>query len=484
MRPILAGTDTEYGLLIEGRDAKTQVEDSQAFVESYTAACGFDFITGWDYRYENPRNDLRGFQLKNLAIDPNDAKFDQGKQYASSIELRADRILANGARLYNDHGHPEYATPESFSIFELARLDQQGELIMEKLSHTFNIPNSLYKNNTDYHGASYGTHESYSIPRSYSVEAIQNAVLPMLIVRQILTGAGKVGHESGDPTHYQLSQRADFFVETTNAETLWRRPIFNTRDEPHADPADWIRLHVISGDANMNPFCTALRIGLVKLAIHLLEADLAPTWKIKNPVQAFKSIARDFQFKFTIELEKSWTNAYEIFESYFAAAQHLQLNDEMEWVIHQSRTLLQSLNQDWNSFRKRVDWATKLHVLDQVRESENVDWNDPLLQSCDLEYSNINRDEGLFFALSQEVDTSLPPSIANSHPRSFARAIAIEKWGNHIQAVGWRGITFKTPQNPNQFVELYPDLAYPETLKEISDVETFIQVLQSLRPND
>lgn len=170
MRPILAGTDTEYGLLIEGRDAKTQVEDSQAFVESYTAACGFDFITGWDYRYENPRNDLRGFQLKNLAIDPNDAKFDQGKQYASSIELRADRILANGARLYNDHGHPEYATPESFSIFELARLDQQGELIMEKLSHTFNTPNSLYKNNTDYHGASYGTHESYSIPRSYSVE--------------------------------------------------------------------------------------------------------------------------------------------------------------------------------------------------------------------------------------------------------------------------------------------------------------------------
>ena len=93
MRPILAGTDTEYGLLIEGRDAKTQVEDSQAFVESYTAACGFDFITGWDYRYENPRNDLRGFQLKNLAIDPNDAKFDQGKQYASSIELRADRFL-------------------------------------------------------------------------------------------------------------------------------------------------------------------------------------------------------------------------------------------------------------------------------------------------------------------------------------------------------------------------------------------------------
>ncbi|MEI8281648.1 MAG: proteasome accessory factor PafA2 family protein, partial [Armatimonadota bacterium] len=262
MRQILAGIDCEYGILVKGKGADEQIEYSQTLVESFSNE---GLFVGWDYRFENPRNDLRGFELKNLAIDPNDAQFDVGRQHRSSIEVRADRVLPNGARFYNDHGHPEYATPESFSIFELAQLDQIGESVVRQASEFSELEATLYKNNTDYHGASYGTHESYLVPRVLTFDSLYAAVTPMLIVRQILTGAGKVGSEDGDWCDFQLSQRADFFVESANAETLWRRPIFNTRDEPHADPSQWTRLHVISGDANMNPTCTALRVGLVKL---------------------------------------------------------------------------------------------------------------------------------------------------------------------------------------------------------------------------
>jgi Pup amidohydrolase len=471
MRRILAGTDTEYGLLIEGRGAKTQVEDSQEFVESFQG----EAFVGWDYRYENPRNDLRGFQLKNLAIDPNDAQFDIGKNYASSIELRADRALTNGGRFYNDHGHPEYSTPESFSIFELAKLDQEGESVVNRVREEFKLEASLYKNNTDYHGSSYGTHESYSVPRTHSAESIQAAVLPMLVVRQILTGSGKVGSESGEPVPFQLSQRADFFVETANAETLWRRPVFNTRDEPHADPEKWIRLHVISGDANMNPRCTALRVGLVKLALHLLDADLVPKWEIANPVKAFQSISRDYDGEFRIDLKNSWTTAFEIFESYFAAAGQLELDDEMQWVIHFSRSLIESFRTNQILFKQNVDWATKLDLLESIRLDEGYEWGDPILQSIDLEYSNINPGEGLFFALGDRVETSLPEFVSE-RSRAFARGLAIQNFRSNLTKVGWRGITFG-----DEFVELLPDATYPEILAEVTDVETFIRTLKGIQ---
>ena len=192
MRPILAGIDCEYGILVKGKGAEEQIEYAQTLVESFSNE---GLFVGWDYRFENPRNDLRGFEIKNLAVDPNDAQFDVGRQQRNSIEVRADRVLPNGARFYNDHGHPEYATPESFSIFELAQFDQFGESVVRQAGEFSDLDVTLYKNNTDYHGASYGTHESYLVPREHSFEALYAAVTLMLVVRQIVSGAGKVGSE-------------------------------------------------------------------------------------------------------------------------------------------------------------------------------------------------------------------------------------------------------------------------------------------------
>lgn len=475
MRSILAGIDCEYGILVKGKGAEDQIEDSQGLVESYSN----EAFLGWDYRYENPRNDLRGFVLKNLTVDPADAQFDVGRRMRNSIEVRADRVLANGARFYNDHGHPEYATPESFSIFELAGLDQEGEQIVFQTGIDSNLEVSLYKNNTDYHGASYGTHESYLVPRSHSFEALFNAVTPMLIVRQILTGAGKVGSEEGDWCDFQLSQRADFFVEPVNTETLWRRPIFNTRDEPHADPAKWIRLHMISGDANMNPQSTALKVGLVKLALWLLDAGEFPVWSISNPVQTFKKISRDLSFEFKLELQKgNWTTAYEIFESYFAAAEAiLSLNEEARWVIETSRQLLSDLNQNWNAFRKSVDWASKYHFLDEIRRDEGMNWKDSALRSYDLEYTNINPEDGLYHALVEmgEIDEGTFPSLPTQLSRAFVRGIAIQKFKENLTNVGWSGLSFG-----DEFLELRPDVAYPDSIRHITDVGTFIQTIKEI----
>lgn len=471
MNPILSGIDCEYGILIEGRGAKTQVEDSQSLVRSYPDQA---LRYCWDYRFENPRNDLRGFELKHLAVDPNDAAFDEGKSYGNSIEIRSDLALPNGARFYNDHGHPEYATPESFSIFELAKLDEAGHQTVQAAAEAYQFATEVYKNNTDYHGASYGTHESYLLPRSLAFDCIYDRLLPMLIVRQILTGAGKVGSETKEPAHFQLSQRADFFVEPANAETLWRRPIFNTRDEPHGAPDKFIRLHVISGDANMNPVSTALKVGLVKLALNCPETH----WDIKDPVRTFQQISRDHQWKFEIPLKAGWTTAYEIFEGYFAEYEARQINDpELNWVVATARELLNDLNSNFDRFRRKVDWASKLHLFDQLRAEVGLDWGDPSLQSYDLEYSNIDPEKGLYFALKEmgEIDSELP-ELKTPKSRAFARGLAVERFAGEITRIGWRGITFG-----EQFIELSPSAAYPESLAEISDVGTFISILKEIQ---
>lgn len=474
MHRILAGIDTEYGLRIEGRGAETQVEDSEDFVRSYPGPC----FVGWDYRFENPRNDLRGFSVDRLAIDPDDAKFDKGKSYGDPKDVRADRVLPNGARLYNDHGHPEYATPESFSVFELARFVSDGDyhLLDTARAYASKIGRevTLYRNNTDFHGSSFGTHESYLVSRKHSPEAIQKAVVPILIARQLLTGAGKVGAETGDPCDFQLSQRADHLSELCNLETLWRRPIFNTRDEPHADPAKWIRLHVITGDSNMMEVSTAIKVGLVKMALYLLENGKVPVWEIDDPVDQFKHFSRN------PDDASTRNSACEIIESYLSAASEAEIKSidpEMDWVAKNATELLTGLESSQSAMAKRVEWFAKRSLLQQVKEEFGEDAD---LRSYDLEFHNIDLDEGLYHALEQadQVQPVIPSTKLANLPRSraFARSISVTKFKDHLQTVGWRGITLN-----NEFIDLRPEKEYPATLADCPDVESFIAALKEIR---
>ncbi len=473
---ILAGLDTEYGLLVEGRGAEDQIEDATALVQSYLDEGVF---VGWDYRHESPRADLRGFQLDSLAHDPLDARFDEGRVRATDRELRADRILPNGARFYNDHGHPEYATPECWGLRELAWRDREGDRVALRAAQAFAKSSgrvvTLYKNNTDFHGASYGAHESYLVPRSLGFAALRDAVMPMLIVRQVLCGAGKVGAETGKACAYQLSQRADFFVEAVNAETLFRRPVFNTRDEPHADPRDWIRLHVISGDATMIAAAVERKVGLVKLAIMLAIEGRAPQWDIARPPEAFQAISRDETYTFPIELTHDrQTDAYEILESHFSAAEsHLELDEELRGVIARSRELLGLLHSDFRTFAHGVDWAAKRRVL----ESTELDWRDPAMRSYDLEYSNIDPDQGLFWALQTMGEVEADPD--NPGPptsRALARGLAVSKFP--VKTACWRSVTFLTGEGDLE-VELPVTKRFSADLAEIEDLETFIASIRA-----
>lgn len=488
MVQILAGIETEYGFSVEGRGAEDQVDDAMALVRNYPGEC----LPLWDYRHESPRSDLRGFVLQRLAYDPEDAKFDAGKARGPDPDVRSDRILPNGARFYNDHGHPEYSTPECWSLRELALHDKLGERVVLAAAREYSEKTGLevrvYKNNTDFHGASYGTHESYLVPRELGFERLFAAVTPVLIARQILTGAGKVGSESGAKVTYQLSQRADFFSEAANAETLYRRPIFNTRDEPHADPSQWIRLHVISGDANMIASCTARKAGLVKLALALEQIGEAPRWRIEHPVAAFQRVSRDETYRFEIGLEgRSWTTAGEILESVFAAAEaRLDLGDEEVALIAECRELLQALSSGYEGIASRVDWAAKRLMLEHYMEEEGSDWRDPALASFDLEYHNVDPDEGLMHGLQAmemvepEPDEDLLSARLNDNlegTRALARGIAISRFGVHLAAAGWRSLTFRT-DNGTEEVELFPDRTYPTQLREATDVGTFIQMLR------
>lgn len=499
MIKILSGIETEYGLYIEGRGAEEQVDDATVFVRTYPGP----HFAGWDYRYESPRADLRGFAVSRLAVDPVDAQFDAGRQRGNDRDIRSDRILPNGARFYNDHGHPEYSTPECWSNRELALHDKAGELAMfrtaQAVESAIGARVRIYKNNTDFHGASYGTHENYLVPRGLGFERTYRAVMPMLVARQVLCGAGKVGAESGPSCVYQLSQRADFFVEPFNTETLFRRPIFNTRDEPHADPRDWMRLHVICGDANMIVSATMRKLALVKLGLALALIDEAPLWRLRNPVEAFQQVSRDESYEFRVELEGgSWTTAFDILESYFVAAEKvLGLRPGLDGLtpegeayenIVECRQLLEDLRECPERLAERVDWAAKKQMLEHFMSEEGTNWSDPVLRSFDLEYHNVDPEEGLYHALEQMKAVEAGPTDrelnqrlwGNSEgTRALARAIAVERFSEQLVGACWRSLVFKV-DGENREVLLEPDVNYPAQLAEAENVGTFIRWIEEL----
>ena len=490
MQPILNGVETEYGLYVEGRGAHDQIDDAMVLVRAYPDEC----FAGWDYRHESPRADLRGFSVEALAEDPEDRKFDAGRVRSHDVDIRSDRILPNGARFYNDHGHPEFATPESFSLAEMMRWDFEGQSRVLAAGRAFAAQSGrtvkLYKNNTDFHGASYGTHESYLVPRSVGFEKLCAALMPMLVARQILTGAGKVGSEHGKACAFQISQRADFFMEPVNLETLYRRPVFNTRDEPHADPAEWMRLHVISCDANMMPACTARRVGLVKLAILLLQYGEVPSWTLADPVRSFEDVSKDESFAFKIPLKSgSWTTAYEILESYFAAAEaSLPLEHgselgegEIEWLLNDCRLLLEFLRTDFESFSRRVDWAAKRRLLETVMAEEGIEWRNPSLVSYDLEYHNVDPEEGLYFAWEHmgEVDQMLPPDVAAPKTRAWARGLAVSRFSSQLKTACWRTLTLDQHGRTTQ-IDLPPHAVYPEELSSAESMDAFVEILRTV----
>ena len=500
------GLETEYGITIEGVEKVDVVEESMALIRCYQQG---EFVQLWDYRLENPRKDVRGFEVKELLNDT-DEKVHLQKDRKRKIpfkELKSDLILHNGARFYNDHTHPEYSTGECLSLFELVAQDKAGERVVDICAErrTEMLKTGvvrMYKNNTDFDGHSYGCHENYLMGRSVPFERIVKGLLPFFATRQIFAGAGKVGVERGDKAGlYQLSQRAEFFEVIASVDTMHKRPLVNTRDEPHADTGRYRRLHVIVGDANMSEYITALKVGTAALVVDLIERDALPDVVLKDPIAALKGLARDQTYQWLVEVEGQPTRlvpAVEIQRAYLALARKEMggQDRETDWVLKAWGDVLDGLELDPRGLVGVCDWVTKKWLLDSFCEAEGLSWEDPKdlawMQSQDLEYHNVDQASGLYYILEaqgkmvrvvgdDEVATAMTSPPRDT--RAYFRGRCLEKFGAHIRSINWDRIVFTLNGKPHAvdmkaLVEREQVEQYNSLLDRSESLETFLEALE------
>src|SRR5437899_8710228 len=183
-------------------------------------------------------------------------------------------------------------------------------------------------------------------------DRIVAATLPFLITRQSFAGAGKMGIEpesaTSQPGVFQISQRADFFSVLVSIDTMNRRPLVNTRDEPHADASKYRRFHVIIGDSNMSEWATAMKFGTTALVLELIENGKSPQLEIAQPIDAAKSISRDQNYDWIIKLSDGRKiSAIDVQRLYLRAAQKIGHNDEERgWNLCEWESVLNDLEPD------------------------------------------------------------------------------------------------------------------------------------------
>jgi proteasome accessory factor A len=463
---MIFGIETEYGITVDGQENVDVVHESIEIVRRYTE---YGSLMKWDYNLEDPHQDARGFRAAELMQDTDEsAYYEIDKNRPLSFEeIKSDLVLSNGARFYNDHAHPEYSTPECSTLRELVAQDKAGERILAECARRRNKQLveggkevRLYKNNTDFVGHSYGCHDNYLMRRDVPWDRIVTGTVPFLVTRQIYSGAGKIGVEgegtAGQPGLYQISQRSDFFSVLVSIDTMNRRPIVNTRDEPHADNSKYRRFHVIIGDSNMSEIATALKIGTTALVLELIERDKVPKLELANPVEAAKSISRDQTYDWIIELRDGRKiSAIDIQRIYLEAArEHCQKDAQVEWILETWGQVLNDLQRDIMSCVDRIDWVAKKFLLTTFRESEGLEWSDPWLQSIDLEYHNIAFDQGLYYELvrtgqMKRFITEEEVKAAIFHPpdttRAFFRGRSVARFHEQIASIQWDEVVFKTP---------------------------------------
>src|SRR6266568_1790413 len=462
--------ETEYGITVSGADMVDVVAESIELVRRYTE---HGALMKWDYELEDPHLDARGFRARELLQDTDEsAYYEIDKNRPLSFEeIKSDLVLSNGARFYNDHAHPEYSTPECTTLRQIAAQDKAGERILAECARRRNqkLPPGyevrLYKNNTDFVGHSYGCHDNYLMSRDIAWDRVVAGILPFLITRQIFAGAGKMGIEaesaSGDPGVYQISQRADFFSVLVSIDTMNRRPLINTRDEPHADASRFRRFHVILGDSNMSEWATAMKIGTTSLILDLIERGEAPQLEIAQPVDANKSISRDQTYDWIIELKDGRKiSAIDVQRIYLRAASKMDqsenrsaadVDEDRQWVLREWENVLNDLERDALSTRDRVDWAAKKFLLNTLQEEEKLSWTDPWLQSIDLAYHDVDLERGLYHELvrlssmrrvvtEDEIKMAIftPPETT----RAFFRGRSVARFNDEISSIQWDEIVF------------------------------------------
>jgi proteasome accessory factor A len=455
------GTEVEYGISVPGNPGANPMVTSSQAVNAYGARPELNRggRARWDYEEESPLRDARGFSYSGALYDPAEALADEDLGLANVI-------LTNGARLYVDHAHPEYSTPEVTNPRDLVLWDKAGERVMaEAARRAATIPGTqpihLYKNNTDNKGASYGAHENYLMRRATPFADIVTHLTPFFVTRQIVCGAGRVGlGQDGSGAGFQISQRADFFEVEVGLETTLKRPIINTRDEPHADADKYRRLHVIIGDANLSEISTLLKVGAACLVLSMIEDKALPAdLGIADPVAELKSVSHDPTLTHLIRLRDGRRlTALDMQWAYYERARaHVddRLGSDADEVtldvLDRWESLLDRLGRDPMLCADELDWVAKLRLLEGYRERESLPWSSPKLQLVDLQYSDVRPEKGLYHRLvargamkrlftDEEVRRAMvePPEDT----RAYFRGRCLAQYASEVVAASWDSVIF------------------------------------------
>ncbi len=402
-------------------------------------------------------------------------------------------FLLNGGRLYLDMGHLEYSSPECLDLRDMVAYDLAGDALLqlglEGLGVTDQV--SFLKNNIDhYTGATFGCHENYLMKREaqFTPESL-GSLLSFLATRQIFTGAGRVGQANPlafdfelpppeSAIDFQISQRADHIVNDIYQWVQFNRAIINARDEPLADYRKYRRLHLLIGDSNMSPFATALKVGTTACVLTLLEQELMPLDVIlHDAVLATREISRDQSLRWMVRLQNGRTcDALDVQYAFLALAQkHLAGTDEeTDWLIERWGFTLDAIRNKPEALIGGVDWISKKWLLDTFRQSEGLSWQDPWLQSLDLEYHNINPAKGLFFALQPakaigEFNASVRSAHALRHPPANTRARGRSAAVHHFQTssqsyiINWDSVSC---ENQSHFPMADPFFDYEKPIQK------------------
>lgn len=500
--PKMVGIEEEYALHMQGDHGLTPFQASCTLINAYARkkglrAPGTKLL--WDYGHETPFNDIRG---------PLFGKITGQEVISEEDNLRINTVLPNGARLYTDHAHPEYSTPECLSARHAVACDKAGELIIREalaaqrdLAPWLNV--RLFKNNTDYQGHSYGSHENYLMEAEPHEECfVRNpdkalrSFVPFIVTRQLFAGAGRIGSEKPrDPLiPYQISQRADFFEAVFGLETMYSRPLINTRREHHADSKRFRRLHLILGDSNMSEFAGFLKIGSTQIVLQMLEDDfLTADLTLKDPVSALRKVA---EFDLRLELADGRTiSALDIQREYLRKAEKYcqsgvgpQIPDA-ELILQYWQYALDGLEQlklskdfelldDPFQLTRRLDWVTKLWLIQRYRQGRNLAWDSQTLRIFDLQYHNIEPKDGLFWHLQSQGlidrildDAEITLCIKEAPPdtRAYFRGKCIEKFPKEILLINWEVVGFDHGDTHRMIPLLNPLKGTKEQFEDVFD---------------
>ena len=455
--PKVMGIETEYGITVRNQPDFNPILSSLLLINSYETYRNARIR--WDYEAESPLRDARGFE------------YAEEKELPSKEESRLiNLILSNGARYYVDHAHPEYSTPECTNPRDLVVWDKAGERILNisrMRAEAVSPPEQrvlIYKNNTDSKGNSYGTHENYLMDRRCPFTRIVQHLMPFFATRQIFTGAGKVGAENNlEYTPYQISQRADFLETEVGLETMHSRPIINTRDEPHADPEKYRRLHVIVGDANMSELSTYLKVGTTAVVLSMTEDDFIDRdLALDHPVQAFRAISRDLTCRLPVRLKDGRSaTAVDIQRTYLELAYRYYRDRELDPitkdVLVRWEYVLDRLEQDPLTLTRELDWVIKQDLLESYRSKHDLEWTDSRIAMIDLQYHDIRPGKGLYYKL-QEADAveriATDDEIARAvhdpprDTRAYFRGMCLQRYPDDIVSASWDSIIFDLKEGP------------------------------------